>query len=217
MGRERAADGHYAVKLPIDPTSVKGFLDPEEGAALQRWAQDAVAWGPCLEVGSYCGKSALYLGAACKARGGMLFTVDHHRGSEEMQPGWEHHDPETWDAKAGSMETLPFLRDTLRRAHLEENVVAIVGRSATVARYWATPLALLFIDGGHSMELALADYRGWARHVMPGGYLAIHDVFPNPEDGGRPPFEIYKAAVASRQFRELEQVKSLRLLVRLGG
>lgn len=205
------------MRLPIDPESVKGFLDPEEGAALYRWAQDAVAWGPCLEVGSYCGKSALYLGAACKARGGMLFTVDHHRGSEEMQPGWEHHDPETWDARAGSMETLPFLRDTLRRAHLEENVVAVVGRSATVARLWATPLALLFIDGGHSMELALADYRGWSRHVMPGGYLVIHDVFPNPEDGGRPPYEIYKAAMASRQFRELEQVKSLRLLVRLGG
>lgn len=205
------------MKLPIDPESVKGFMDPEEGGALYRWAQDAVAWGPCLEVGSYCGKSALYLGAACKARGGVLFTVDHHRGSEEMQPGWEHHDRETWDERAGAMDTLPFLRDTLRRAHLEDAVISIVGRSAAVARHWHTPLAMVFIDGGHAMEQALADYRGWAPHVMPGGYLAIHDVFANPDEGGRPPFEIYKAALASRQFRELEQVKSLRLLVRLAG
>ena len=95
MGGERTPDGDHAVKLPIDPASVKGFLDPDEGSALYRWAHDAVAWGPCLEVGSYCGKSALYLGAACKSRGGLLFTVDHHRGSEEMQPGWEHHDAET--------------------------------------------------------------------------------------------------------------------------
>ncbi len=205
------------MKLPIDPASVKGFLDPSEGEALWRWGHDAAAWGPCMEVGSYCGKSTLYLGAACRSRGGILFAVDHHRGSEEMQPGWEHHDPETWDAKAGAMDTLPFLRDTLRRAKLEEHVVPIVGRSATIAKHWTTPLALVFIDGGHSMENALADYRGWAPHVRPGGFLAIHDVFPNPEDGGRPPHEIYKFALASRMFRELESVKSLRLLVRLSA
>lgn len=205
------------MKLPIDPDSVKGFLDPDEGAALYRWAHDAAPWGPCLEVGSYCGKSALYIGAACQARGSVMFTVDHHRGSEEMQPGWEHHDRETWNEAAQSMETLPFLRDTLRRAHLEETVIPIVGRSSTVARHWRTPLSMVFIDGGHAMEQAIADYRGWVPHVMAGGFLAIHDVFPNPEDGGRPPYEIYRAALASRLFRELESVKSLRLLVRLSG
>lgn len=205
------------MKLPIDPETVKGFLPAEEGEALYRWALDAVAWGPCLEVGSYCGKSALYLGAACKKRGGVLFTVDHHRGSEEMQPGWEHHDPETWDAAANSMDTLPFLRNTLRRAGLEEYVVPLVGRSSTIARHWRTELAMVFIDGGHSIENALADYRGWSPLILPGGYLAIHDVFENPDEGGRPPYEIYRYALAGRLFRELERVGSMRLLVRLAG
>jgi len=201
--------------LPIDIESVKGFMDAQEGAALYEAAYAEAARGPLLEVGSYCGKSAVYLGTACKTAGGVLFTVDHHRGSEETQPGWEHHDPETWDNTIGAMDTLPFLRRTLRDADLEEHVFPIVGRSGTVAANWQTPLAMLFIDGGHSREMAFADYEGWSRHVMPGGLMAIHDVFPNPEDGGRPPFEIYSAALASGVWAEERAVKSLRVLRRI--
>jgi predicted O-methyltransferase YrrM len=145
----------------------------------------------------------------------MLFSVDHHRGSEENQPGWEWHDAELWDEKAGSLDTLPTFRDTIRRAGLEDVVVALVGRSAAIAKRWATPLAFLFIDGGHTMEHALGDLRGWSSHVMPGGIMAIHDVFPDPADGGRPPFEIYQRALASDLFEEVAAVKSLRVLKRL--
>jgi predicted O-methyltransferase YrrM len=202
------------VRLPIDIDTVKGFLDPEEGEALYKAAFAAASLGPLLEIGSYCGKSAVYLGTAARASGSILFTVDHHRGSEEMQPGWEHHDASTWDARAGVMESLPFLRDTLRRAGLEDHVVPVVGRSATIARFWRTPLAFLFIDGGHSVAEAEGDYGGWTPHVMPGGTLAIHDVFPDPKDGGRPPYEIYRMAMVSGAFVEMSVVKSLRLLKR---
>lgn len=203
------------MQLSIEPTTVKGFLDPEEGAALHAAAQAQAPLGALLEVGSYCGKSALYLGSAAQATGGLLFAVDHHRGSEENQPGWEWHDAELWDAEAGALDSLPNFRTTLRRAGLEDSVVPVVGRSATVARWWRTPLALLFIDGGHTTEAALADWRGWSPHLMPGGVLAIHDVFPDPADGGRPPFEIYQLALASGLFVEEATVKSLRLLRKL--
>ncbi|MBI1211022.1 MAG: class I SAM-dependent methyltransferase [Alphaproteobacteria bacterium] len=203
------------MQLPIDIETVKGFLDAEEGAALYQSALKAAPLGPLLEVGSYCGKSAVYVGTAARDAGSVLFTIDHHRGSEEMQPGWEHHDPSTWDVRAGSMDSLPFLRDTLRRARLEEVVVPVVGRSSTVARVWRTPLAFLFIDGGHAMAEAEADYRGWTPHVMPGGTLAIHDVFPDPKDGGRPPYEIYRMALTSGAFVETGAKKSLRLLRRV--
>ena len=203
------------MQLPIEPATVKGFLDPEEGAALHAAAMAQAPMGALLEVGSYCGKSALYLGSAAQAAGGLLFAVDHHRGSEENQPGWEWHDAELWDAEAGALDSLPTFRTTLRRAGLEDSVVPVVGRSATVARWWRTPLALLFIDGGHTMEAALADWRGWSPHLMPGGVLAIHDVFPDPADGGRPPFEIYQLALASGLFVEEAAVKSLRLLRKL--
>lgn len=200
------------MQLPIDVSTIKGFLDPEEGRALHDAVLACARLGPALEIGSYCGKSAVYLGAACQAAGGVLFCVDHHRGSEENQPGWEYHDAELWDHEAGAMDTLPFLRRTLRQAGLEDSVIPVVGRSAVIARAWATPLAFLFIDGGHTMEAALADWRGWTPHLKPGGLLAIHDVFPDPADGGRPPFEIYQRALASDLYEEVQAVKSLRVL-----
>lgn len=203
------------MRLPIDIDTVKGFLDPSEGEALAGAAMAAAKLGPLLEIGSYCGKSAVWLGTAAAAAGTVLFALDHHRGSEENQPGWEYHDKDLWDARAGALDTLPFFRETVRRAGLEETVIALIGRSATIGRHWRTPLGLLFIDGGHTMAAALADYRLWAAHIVPGGTLAIHDVFPNPADGGRPPFEIYGLALRSGLFEETGAVKSLRLLRRL--
>ncbi|MDP2213501.1 class I SAM-dependent methyltransferase [Phenylobacterium sp.] len=203
------------VPLPLDVDQIKGFLDPGEGAALQRAALAGSRLGGCLEIGAYCGKSAIYIGAACQSRGAVLFSVDHHRGSEENQPGWTYHDPELWDHQAAAMDTLPHLRRNLRAAGLEETVIPIVGRSAQVAAHWGGRLGFLFIDGGHTMEAALGDYRGWTPHLAAGGLLAIHDVFPDPADGGRPPFEIYQRALVSDLFIEVESVKSLRVLRRL--
>ena len=203
------------MNLNLDPDSIKGFLDPVEGALLYETAHVRAALGPCVEIGGYCGKSAVYIGSACAAQNEILFSVDHHRGSEENQPGWEYHDPEIWDADAGAVDTLPFFRETIRKADLEGIVIPIVGRSIDIAARWQTPLSFLFIDGGHTMEHALNDYRGWTPHLMPGGCLAIHDVFPDPADGGRPPFEIYQRALASDLYEEIAAVKSLRLLRRL--
>jgi MMP 1-O-methyltransferase len=198
-----------------------GFMPAAEGLALCETAQAYAAVGPVLEVGSYCGKSAIYLAAGvrgARARGvrQQVVTVDHHRGSEEHQPGWEYHDPGLVDPGTGRIDTLPRLRATLAAAGVEDDVIAIVGRSADVARLWRTPLGMLFIDGGHSDAAAQSDYAGWAPWVAPGGVLAIHDVFPDPADGGRPPFLIYERALASGAFTEVRHVGSLRVLKRTG-
>ena len=196
----------------------KGFLPEDEGLALHEAGLVAgrSGLGPLLEVGTYCGKSAVYLGAAARQTGAVLFTVDHHRGSEENQPGWEHHDPDVVDPRTGRMDTLPFFRRTMEEAGLEDVVVAVVGASALVAAHWATSLALVFVDGGHGEAPAWADYRGWARHVAPGGLLALHDVFADPAQGGRPPYELYRRALASGAFSELSSCGSLRVLRRVG-
>lgn len=203
------------MNLPLDINSVKGFLDADEGAALYQHALNVAKLGPLLEVGSYCGKSSVYLGTACKNSKSILFAVDHHRGSEEHQLGEEYHDPELYDERFAKMDSFPQFRHTLARANLEDVVVPIVAPSVLAARFWSTPLALVFIDGGHSMEAALNDYRSWAGHVMRGGFLVIHDVFPNTADGGRPPFEIWKLAQESGLFEALPLVKSLGVLRRL--
>lgn len=203
------------MELALDPGTVKGFLHPEEGARLHDLALDAAGRGPCLEVGSYCGKSTVYLGSACRARTQLLYAVDHHRGSEEHQPGEAYHDPDLLDGQAGRIDSFRAFRDTLARADLESTVVPIVASSAMAARHWRTPLTLVFIDGGHSREAALTDYRSWVGHVQPGGYLAIHDLFPDPAEGGQAPIEIYRLGLASGLFEALETTRTLGVLRRL--
>ncbi len=198
--------------------AAKGFMPEDEGELLHRWAREQLPHGPALEVGTYCGKSAIWLGAAAREVGGTVFTVDHHRGSEENQAGWEHHDDGLVDTDLGLMDTLPTFRRTIADAGLEEHVVAVVGRSGTVGRWWRTPLSLLFIDGGLGVEPAQTDFRTWPRWVAAGGVLAIHDVFPDPADGGRPPYEdIYLPALDSGAFAEVDAVGSLRVLRRTSG
>ncbi|HEU5152314.1 MAG TPA: class I SAM-dependent methyltransferase [Iamia sp.] len=199
--------------------AARGFMPADEGDALHAAAVAAgaaVPGAPFLEVGSYCGRSTIWLGAAARACGTTLLAVDHHRGSEENQAGWEHHEPDLVDPRTLKMDTLPVFRRTVFDAGLEDVVVAVVGPSPTVAAVWSTPLAFLFIDGGHGVEPARADYAGWTPHVAPGGTLAIHDVFPDPADGGRPPYEeIYLPALASGRFEERSATGSLRILERI--
>lgn len=193
---------------------IKGFLDNDEGCRLYELALQAAPLGPCLEVGSYCGKSALFLGSACKQCGSILFSIDHHRGSEEQQPGEEYFDPALFDAGSQSIDTFRFLRSTLNSAGLEDTVVPIVCDSDVVARAWATPLALVFIDGGHAYETVLSDYTCWSGHIMPGGYLLLHDIFPDPADGGQAPYRIYQTALASGKFQAMPMTGTLGILRR---
>lgn len=194
--------------------AAKGFMPDPEGVALYETALEYGPRGPIVEVGTYCGKSAIYLGAAARAAGSVVVTVDHHHGSEENQAGWEYHDPALVDPSTGRMDTLPVFRRTIAAAGLEDVVVAVVGESAAVARLWARPLAMVFIDGGHAEDLAQADHDGWAPHVMPGGALVFHDIFPDPADGGQAPYRVYARALATGRWTERRVEGSLRVLER---
>ncbi len=203
------------MKLPLDIEQVKGFLAKEEGVALYQAATEAARLGPVLEIGSYCGKSTIYLGLACQQQGTTLYALDHHIGSEEHQPGEMFHDPELFDASMARMDSFREFRRNIKQASLEDTVVPLVAPSWLVARDWRTPLGMVFIDGGHSLEAALTDYRSWLAHLRPGGILAIHDLFPNPIDGGQAPYTIYKLALASGLFSPMPQCQTLGLLKRL--
>jgi predicted O-methyltransferase YrrM len=202
--------------------ATRGFMPDDEGEALLlaalragRASIPAAAPTTFVEIGAWCGKSSVYLGAAAEATGAVLLSVDHHRGSEENQPGWEYHEPDLVDPEAGRIDTLWHWRRTIARAGLETSVVGVVGDSPTVAARWDLPLVFCFIDGGHGAAPAWADFRGWSPHVAVGGWLAIHDVFPDPEEGGRPPYELYCAALASREYVDDGVCGSLRVLRRV--
>ena len=194
--------------------AARGFMPPDEGRALFETAAAYARRGPVLEIGTYCGKSTIYLAAAARDADQVVVTVDHHHGSEENQPGWEYHDSTLVDERTGMLDTLPHFRATLAATGLESHVVAVVGRSAQVAELWRTPLGMLFIDGGHTDAAAQWDYEGWAPLVALSGVLAIHDVYPDPADGGQAPFRIYQRALASGAFAEVRREGSLRVLER---
>lgn len=195
--------------------SVRGFLPDHEGQQLYEWAQQAAPIGPLLEIGSYCGKSTIWLGQAAKAHGTVVFALDHHRGSEEHQPGESHHD-EALTNTEGQFDSFGEFRRNIVAAGLEDTVVPIVASSEIVGPHWQGRLGMVFIDGGHSLDAALTDYRAWAPHLLLGGILAIHDVFPDPANGGQAPFTIWQLATQSGLFEPLGTQDTLRGLKRLG-
>lgn len=193
----------------------RGFMPPDEGLALYEAALEGGRVGPILEVGTWCGKSTVYLAAAAHEIGGHVVTVDHHRGSEENQPGWEYHEPDLVDPAVGKLETLPHARRTIVDAGIEDVVTMIIGRSTEVAGWWGAPCGMVFIDGGHAADVARADYEAWIEHVAPGGLWVIHDVFEHPEDGGQAPHdELYRRALDTGDFEEISATGSLRVLRR---
>lgn len=189
--------------------SIKGFLDHDEGLALNRYALQQADIGPCLELGSYCGKSTVYLGWACQEKNQTLYAVDHHRGSEEHQHGELYHDPELYDANLSAMDSFPAFRSTVALSGLDNTVVAVVASSELARRDWQTPLSMVFIDGGHSEAMAISDCVEWSQKLASNGVLAIHDIFERPEDGGQGPYLGMKAVLESGDFTLDERVKTL--------
>ena len=201
----------------LDKLALKGFLSQKEAHRLYELAREASKRGPCLEIGSYCGKSAAYLGLGCRKSGGILFSIDHHEGSEEQQPGGDYFDPDLWDRKTKKINTFPLFCQVIDQVGLVDTVVPIVSRSAVAARFWDTPVSLIFIDGGHTLEAAFTDYSSWVSHLMPNGYLAIHDIFADKQQGGQAPRCIYNMAMDSGLFEELPMVETLGILRRSPG
>ncbi|MEM1111959.1 MAG: class I SAM-dependent methyltransferase [Pseudomonadota bacterium] len=201
--------------LPKDIDSIKGFLAQDEAETLYRCAEAASRLGPVMEIGSYCGKSTIYLGLACQAAEATVFALDHHRGSEEHQRGEFFHDPELFDSDEGQIDTFKEFRRNIDKAGLSNIVVPLVAGSEAAARHWQTPLGMVFIDGGHSLEAALTDYRCWTPHLVRGGCLAIHDIFTDAHAGGQAPHAIFQMAQSSGLFEVEDRVNSLGVLRRL--
>lgn len=200
---------------PLDLEQVKGFLSPDEAEALYHAAHEVSSMAPVLEIGSYCGKSTVCLGLACREHDTVVYALDHHRGSEEHQKGEFFHDPELYDTGARQVDTFREFRRNIDAAGLVDTVIPIVASSAIASKQWGTPLSLVFIDGGHSLDAALMDYRCWAGHVVKGGVLAIHDIFPDAAEGGQAPYAVYRMALESGLFSEIARVNTLALLRRL--
>jgi len=194
--------------------NIKGFMDKDEAKRLYSIALQASKNGPVIEIGSYCGKSAYIIGSACKENGSILFSIDHHKGSEEQQPGEAYFDPDLFDPKLSRVNTFSFFQEIINMASLEDTVVPIIASSNIAGKMWKTPISMLFIDGGHSFEACYEDFMTWSCHIKPNGFLLIHDIFTDPEKGGQAPRQVYEIALTSGNYEELEMTKTLGVLKR---
>ena len=204
--------------LRVEALATKGFMPADEGDALYLAACAAcreLPKLPIIEIGTYCGRSTVWLGAAARKYQTKVFAIDHHFGSEENQQGWEWFDGSLLDTATNQLNTLPSLVATLRRTKLSDVVIPVVGESKVISSQWSAKLAFCFIDGGHGDEPTRSDYLNWVPKIAVNGFLAIHDVFADPKDGGQAPYKfIYKAALDSGEFVEVSATGSLRILKR---
>jgi len=194
---------------------VKGFLSDKEAKKLQELFLNVNHLGAVLKIGTYCGKSTLNFAHVAKKINGLVYTVDHHTGSEEHQLGEEYHDEDLYDERIENFNTLPEFLKNIRFSNLFKYVIPVINNSKEASKTFSESIGLLFIDGGHSHEAAMCDYNSWKEKINSGGLLVIHDVFPNPEDGGRPPFEIYSAAQKSKDFDDLGIYETLGILKKI--
>tara|TARA_B100000941_G_C28457324_1_gene528720 strand:+ start:160 stop:765 length:606 start_codon:yes stop_codon:yes gene_type:complete len=191
--------------------SIKGFLDLNEGIALYKQVKRVSKNNFCVEIGSYCGKSACFIGQACKENGSLLITIDHHEGSEEQQLGELYFDPEVYDEKLGRVNTLPLLKKNIAKFNLDNVVKPLVMDSISASKIVDNNADLIFIDGSHTFESAESDYELWKNKIRKGGILAIHDIYDSEEEGGQAPNKVFKQSLREN-FALIKRVKSLVLL-----
>tara|TARA_A100001035_G_C27782772_1_gene502668 strand:- start:958 stop:1560 length:603 start_codon:yes stop_codon:yes gene_type:complete len=192
--------------------NLKGFMPKHEGIALTKWSEKFSSIGPIMEIGSYCGKSAIYLSKGAILNDQLVYTIDHHFGSEEHQIKEEYFDSEIFDYKNQRVNTLPLLIKNINKMQVK-NIVPIVSNSVDIASKWNAKLGMVFIDGGHSFKAANNDYVSWSTKIKKNGALVIHDIFENPDEGGQAPFEIFQKALKNN-FEVYERVDTLACLIK---
>ena len=186
---------------------IKGFMPEHEGKALYKWARKFSEYGPLLEIGTYCGKSSMFLSEGAQANNQYVYTIDHHMGSEEHQVNEEYFDIEIFDELSKRINSFPLFLKNINNFGIK-NIVPIVNESSLVAESWGSPLAMVFIDGGHSLETAMNDFISWHEKIISGGALVIHDIFENPEDGGQAPYEVYMHALKNG-FNDFDRIDTI--------
>lgn len=175
-------------------SAVEGWLHPLEGTLLYRLARQCTGKGAIVEIGSWKGKSTIWLAAGSKSgMNGKVYAIDPHIGSSEHQ----HVQENVW--------TFDQFTRNIERAGIHDTVVPIVATSEEAAKNFEKPVELIFIDGGHEYQMVKLDFDLWSPKVVEGGVMAFHDTvgWPGPKQ------VVKEFVVRSKQFRNVRFVHSI--------
>ena len=173
--------------------NVKGWLTPQEGRLLYALARNCTGRGIIVEIGSWKGKSTIWLGKGSKAGKNIpIHAIDPHTGS-----------PETWQMY-GPVWTFDEFRSNIHAANLDGLVIPLRQTSEEAARSFEGAVELIFIDGAHEYEMVRLDFELWFPKVVDGGIMAFHDA-----DSPGPRAVVEKCVLKSRHFRHGRFVDSI--------
>ena len=177
---------------------------------------------PGLEIGSYIGSSTVFMGIEFKKYNNVLFSVDTHRGSSEHQKGMDLFMDEYYDEDVGKLDTFREFRKQVDNMGQSDTVIPIVTDSHILAKYWTTPLSMIFIDGDHDGDAPIRDYDDWIGMLVPGGFMILHDVWMNDEQRSQKgrrdgPYLAVKKALDSGMFSSFGVEGTLGILRRKDG
>ncbi|OGW81892.1 MAG: hypothetical protein A3G33_05280 [Omnitrophica bacterium RIFCSPLOWO2_12_FULL_44_17] len=146
---------------------VNQFVSKEQEIVLQTLAR-AAAKRNCwfLEVGSWCGDSALILGAVAKKMSGKLLCIDWWKGSDESDLSWF----------AKNNDIFSIFWERIKHAGLEDAVIPIRTTSETVVHFLKQKMFdLVYLDSDHRYDAVRNTLKSYSPLVLKGGIFCGHD------------------------------------------
>lgn len=170
--------------------NAQGFLSEAEGRLLYRLAKNCRGSGAIVEIGSWKGRSTIWLAFGSKdGAGKKIVAVDPHMSSPEMPQG----------------NSFKEFRQNLKNAGVEEMVEPVVKTSEEAALGFRGKAEFVFIDGDHSYGHAKQDFELWFPKVEEHGVMAFHDTMLVPG----PKKVVHDLVFNSRHFRNIGFVDSI--------
>jgi len=145
-----------------------GWLAEGEGQLLYNLAKKCDR-GAIVEVGSWKGKSTIWLASGSKkGKKAIVYAIDPHIGSPE------HH------KMFGKVWTFEEFKKNIKKAGVDDIIVPMVKKSEEAAKNFDKPVGLAFIDGAHEYDMVALDYSLWFPKMVDGGVMAFHDTILSP-------------------------------------
>lgn len=144
--------------------TVEGWLTDREGQTLYNLAKNCKGEGVIVEIGSWKGKSTIWIGNGSKNGNSVLiYAIDPHTGSLEHQK------------ENNFVKTFEDFKKNIKNAKVDDIIVPIVKTSKDAAKTFNKKVEFIFIDGAHEYNSVKLDFDMWVPKVLNGGIIAFHD------------------------------------------
>jgi len=195
-----------------------GLITEREGETLYNLAKNGPGKGAIVEIGSFKGKSTIYLASGSKAAGReKVYAIDTHMA-------WKEKGKTRAGIYVPKKGAFKFFLSNLRKARVEDWVVPVKEYSHKANEKWSKPIRLLFIDGSHKYLHVKLDFLLWEPFIAKGGIIALHDSheIESVKDFGRkcpwirgPKKVVNERIIKSKRFKNIRIVDTITIATKI--